>query len=64
MAVPRNRSSNSRKKTRRSHMAKKKINTCKCSNCQSPVLSHRICSSCGFYNKKPVVIQETPNAEE
>lgn len=55
MAVPRNRTSNSRKNTRRSHMAKKPINLTKCGNCQSVILPHRLCPSCGYYGKKEVI---------
>ena len=54
MAVPRNRTSNARKNSRRSHMAKVKINIVKCSNCNANVLSHRVCEACGFYNKKQI----------
>lgn len=54
MAVPRNRTSNARKNSRRSHMAKEKINIVKCSNCNSNVLSHRVCDACGFYDKKQI----------
>jgi large subunit ribosomal protein L32 len=58
MAVPRNRTSNARKNSRRSHMAKDKINVIKCSNCHTSTLPHRICESCGFYNKKQVITKE------
>jgi len=55
MAVPRNRHSNSRKNKRRSHMAKKPIQLAKCSNCQTEILPHRLCPSCGFYGKREVI---------
>ncbi len=55
MAVPRNRTSNARKNSRRSHMAKKPKTLSKCSNCNTPVLPHRLCESCGFYNKRSVI---------
>lgn len=58
MAVPRNRTSNARKNSRRSHMAKDKINAIKCLNCNTAVLPHRICDSCGFYNKKQIVSKQ------
>lgn len=54
MAVPRNRSSNARKGSRRAHDMKKTLNFKNCSNCNSLSLSHRICASCGHYNNKPV----------
>ncbi len=63
MAVPRNRTSNARKNSRRSHMAKAKKQTQSCKNCQTAVLSHRICPSCGFYDMKSVV-QKDQNEEK
>ncbi len=55
MAVPRNRSSNARKNSRRAHMAKKKVITTKCSNCEKKILSHRMCPYCGFYANRSIV---------
>ena len=55
MAVPRNRLSNSRKNTKRSHHAKKPINTAKCSNCGSMRLPHVICGACGAYGNRIVI---------
>ncbi|HEV7738308.1 MAG TPA: 50S ribosomal protein L32 [Chlamydiales bacterium] len=54
MAVPRNRTSNAKKNSRRSHHAKKPKNLSSCANCATPRLSHRACPSCGHYNGKPV----------
>ena len=55
MAVPRNRLSNARKNSRRSHLAKKPQNTTSCPNCAKPKLSHRICTYCGHYGGRCVV---------
>ncbi|HRW58400.1 MAG TPA: 50S ribosomal protein L32 [Chlamydiales bacterium] len=55
MAVPRNRHSNARKNKRRSHMAKTATQLIACSNCSAKILPHRICPSCGYYAKRPVV---------
>lgn len=54
MAVPRNRTSNARKNSRRAHHAKKPQNTSACSNCAKPRLPHRICPHCGFYAGRAV----------
>lgn len=51
MAVPRNRLSNARKKKKRSHMAKKKVNTCTCPSCHMKKLPHRMCPFCQTYKK-------------
>lgn len=55
MAVPRNRTSNARKNSRRAHHAKKPKNVNNCTNCAQNCLSHRICSHCGFYAGRLVV---------
>lgn len=55
MAVPRNRSSNARKNSRRSHHAKKPKNVSACLNCKSPRVPHRICPHCGFYAGRAVI---------
>jgi len=49
MAVPRNRQSNARKNSRRSHHAKKAKSTLKCNNCSTAKLPHTMCQSCGAY---------------
>lgn len=55
MAVPRNRLSNARKNSKRSHHAKKPKSTSVCSNCDSPRLPHTICQSCGSYGDRKVL---------
>ena len=54
MAVPRNRTSNARKNSRRSHHAKSPKHLGSCSNCKQPCLPHRICPHCGFYGGKDI----------
>ena len=49
MAVPRNRHSNARKNTKRSHHAKKPKQSRACTNCSALKLPHTLCSSCGAY---------------
>lgn len=55
MAVPRNRVSNSRKNTRRSHMAKVPKQAPGCSNCGVATLPHTICGGCGYYGGRLIV---------
>ncbi len=34
-----------------------------CPNCHEPVMPHRVCSNCGYYDGKQVVVKkETENA--
>lgn len=55
MAVPRNRTSNARKNSRRSHHAKTPKNLAACPNCREMRLSHRICPHCGHYAGRSAV---------
>ncbi len=55
MAVPRNRTSNARKNSRRAHHAKKPVGLSPCSNCGKLRMSHRVCPSCGHYKNRAVV---------
>lgn len=50
MAVPRNRTSNARKNSRRAHHAKKPKQLNVCSNCNHSRMPHRLCPHCGFYD--------------
>ena len=43
---------------RRSHQGLSSTNTVECPNCGELKLSHHVCSSCGYYNKKSVVIRK------
>lgn len=58
MAVPRNRTSNAKKNSRRSHHAKKAKNVCACSNCGVSKLPHSICEACGAYGNRIVISKE------
>ena len=58
MAVPRNRTSNRRKRMRRSHHAKSVKMVTACDNCGASRLSHTICGSCGHYNNRVVLVKE------
>lgn len=54
MAVPRNRVSNAKKNSRRSHHAKKPKNLSSCPNCGAARLPHRVCPSCGHYDGRAI----------
>lgn len=59
MAVPKRRTSTARKNKRRSSVWKMSAPTLvKCSNCGAYTVSHKVCSSCGYYNGKQVVVKE------
>lgn len=55
MAVPRNRTSNARKNSRRAHHAKKPKSFAECKNCGTAKLPHVLCSNCGYYQDRVMV---------
>jgi large subunit ribosomal protein L32 len=58
MAVPKRRTSHARQGKRRSHLHLKPVQVQYCSNCEHPVLPHRVCGNCGFYQGREVVAKE------
>ncbi|MDE0683363.1 MAG: 50S ribosomal protein L32 [Candidatus Poribacteria bacterium] len=55
MAHPKRKTSKSKKRMRRSHNALYYKTTSVCSYCGDTIVSHRVCSSCGHYNGRPVL---------
>jgi len=55
MAVPKRKTSKSRKGMRRSHHRIELPPIVKCSNCGSMKVRHTICSECGFYRGKSIL---------
>ena len=55
MAVPKRRTSVSRKGTRRSHDARKPRQVQYCPECNEPIRPHRVCSNCGQYQGREAV---------
>ena len=55
MAVPKKKTSKSKRDMRRSHDALKTPGISLCPQCQEPKQSHRACLSCGSYKGKDVL---------
>ena len=55
MAEPKKRLTSTRSGARRSHLRSKKINLSVCSKCQSPILPHHVCKTCGYYRGNDVL---------
>ena len=55
MAVPKRKTSPSRRNMRRSHHALTATNAIECTNCGELRLSHHVCGACGHYNEREVV---------
>ena len=52
MAVPKKRTSKTRKRKRRTHWKLRAKSIVECSNCTELILPHRICPECGYYKGK------------
>lgn len=64
MAVPKKKTSKSRRNMRRSHHALTPILSVECPNCGDRKLSHHVCPSCGHYKGRQVFSQpETVESE-
>lgn len=55
MAVPKRRTSKTRKNKRRTHFKLSVPGMTECPNCSEYKLSHRVCKNCGSYNGEEVV---------
>ena len=58
MAVPKRKTSKSRKRLRRGHHKAASVATQPCPRCTSPKLSHRVCPTCGYYRGKKMIEAE------
>lgn len=55
MAQPKRRWSRKRTYTKRSTWKLENPNLAVCKHCNEPVMPHRVCPNCGYYNGKEVV---------
>ena len=58
MAVPKKRTGHSAQGHRRSNWKATKPETTKCPNCGETVLTHTVCTSCGYYKGEPVRLKD------
>jgi large subunit ribosomal protein L32 len=58
MAVPKRRTSHAKQGHRRSHHAIRPRQVQYCAKCNEPVLPHRVCPNCGFFQGRVVVAEE------
>jgi large subunit ribosomal protein L32 len=58
MAVPKRRTSKSKKGHRRSHHFVTQKGVQYCARCNEPVLPHRVCPNCGFYQGREIINME------
>jgi large subunit ribosomal protein L32 len=58
MAVPKRRTSHSRQGHRRSHHRVTAVQVQYCARCNEPVMPHRVCPNCGFYQGRDAIVME------
>jgi large subunit ribosomal protein L32 len=63
MAVPKRRTSNSKRKMGRSHFALSAVATVECSTCGRPKLAHKVCAHCKSYKGKTIIENEDDDLE-
>lgn len=63
MAVPKKRTGSSAQGHRRSNWKATKPEVTKCSNCGEVVLTHTVCTACGYYKGKAVSIKSADYVE-
>ena len=63
MAVPKKRTGHSAQGHRRSNWKATKPEVTTCANCGQPVLTHTVCSACGYYKGKAVSIKSPDYVE-
>ena len=54
MAVPKKKTSKSKRDMRRSHDSLEAVNTVVCPECGEATVRHRACPACGFYRGKKI----------
>ncbi len=59
MAVPKRKTSPSRRQMRRSHLGLSATNAGVCKNCGESKLPHHVCRQCGQYGDKVIVAQDS-----
>ncbi|MFZ3062259.1 MAG: 50S ribosomal protein L32 [Actinomycetota bacterium] len=55
MAVPKRKTSKSKRDSRRAHSKAKPPNLSLCPQCHQPKLSHRVCLNCGYYHGRTAI---------
>ena len=58
MAVPKGKVSKKRTNSRFANWKLKPVNLVECPQCHEYKKSHAVCPKCGYYDGKPVVVQE------
>lgn len=55
MAVPKRRTSKTRKRKRRTHWTYSGVTLSECPQCHEPKRPHHVCRNCGYYRDRSVI---------
>lgn len=58
MALPKRKTSKSKRDKRRTHDRLRAVNVVECPRCHSKKISHRVCANCGYYAEHEIIIFE------
>ena len=61
--LPKRKYAKTRQRLRRQHLQQRRATVIRCSNCQSPMVAHRVCYTCGTYRGREVVRIEEADGE-
>lgn len=64
MAVPKRKTSQARKHSRRANWKTAAPTLVECSRCHQPKLGHRVCPSCGYYDGEKVIVVASEKKDE
>ena len=64
MPVPKKRRSRSRRRTYHAYFKSAARTTNKCSNCGEITLPHMVCSNCGYYKGKKVMVTKSEKSAD
>lgn len=62
MAVPKRKQSRARSRSRCTHKVEHVMSITNCLNCSSPLNTHQVCASCGFYKGVKVLTTKSDRA--
>lgn len=64
MAVPKRKTSKSKRDKRRTHHKLRLLSIVECPRCHSKKISHRVCENCGYYAEHEIIIFEEKGKEK
>jgi large subunit ribosomal protein L32 len=56
LAVPKSKTSKSKRDKRRTHNRLRVLNIVECPRCHSKKVSHRVCPNCGYYSENEIIV--------